>query len=337
MVRAAILGQDGFAVSDYEIRQKQKSYTYKTLEYFCREFPGNEYYFIIGEDSLQSFSTWRYPEKICARAKILVAIRQDAGSFDVGSLRREIEENYRKFGQRLQMLRTQNFPISSTQIRQNLYQDETVEERLPKEVYDYIRNHGLYKMKKEYDIKSMEQTLKKELTNERYRHTQGVMYTAAALAMRYLYPVSEAMAAGLLHDCAKCVSDEKKLSICKKNDLTVSEIERRHPQLLHAKVGAHLARKEYGITDQAVLHAIEVHTTGCAEMSLLDQIIFVSDYIEPGRAKAPRLADIRQEAFMDLNRCCAMILQDTMEYLSGSEKAMDQTTAEAFDYYRQYL
>lgn len=344
MVQAAVEDENmkmhvsRFAVSDYELLQGGKSYTYKTLEYFCRRFPQNEYYFVIGEDSLRSFSTWRNPEKICEMARLLVAVRQDQSGCDMRELQREIDENRKRFGSEIYLLQTENFPVSSTEIRKFLYQNDPIRNLLPGKVYDYILEYGLYKMKNtNYDLESMEHVLKKELSSQRYRHTMGVMYTAAALAMKYLYPIDEAMAAGLLHDCAKCISDKEKLDICRKNNLSVSETEAAHPQLLHAKVGAYLAESIYGVKDETILHAIKVHTTGTAKMSLLDKIIFAADYIEPGRQKAPRLSYIRQMAFTDIDRCCAMILQDTMEYLSGSEKAMDQTTAEAFSYYQKYL
>ena len=134
---------------------------------------------------------------------------------------------------------------------------------------------------------------------KRFAHTLGVEFTAAALAMKYQADVTDAQIAGLLHDCAKCLTDEKRVSICEKHQIPMTDIERRNPFLLHAKVGEHLAREKYGITNPDILNAIRFHTTGRENMSLLERIVFVADYIEPGRRQAPNLTEIRQLAFTD--------------------------------------
>ena len=108
------------------------------------------------------------------------------------------------------------------------------------------------------------------------------------------------MLAGLLHDCAKCLSTEKKIGLCVKKNIDITEVEISNPGLLHAKAGMVLAEEEYGIKDAQILHAIRLHTTGEADMGLLDKILFVADYIEPNRCEAPRLEEIRKLAFCDL-------------------------------------
>ncbi len=342
MVQEAIQDEPAFAISDMEIRSEGKSYTYRTLRYLTRHHPENQYYFILGEDSLESFSTWRNPQAICDCAQILAAVRQDLGETDNRKLEEEIEHCRSRFGPVFHLLHTENFPVSSTRIRQEISsgnRDENLlRQWLPDRVLAYIQKYHLYRTEGNgMDLDEIREVLKKELTKSRYRHTEGVMYTAASLAMRYLCSMEDAMTAGLLHDCAKCLSDDEKLRICREHDLPVSEVEERHPQLLHAKVGAFLAKEKYGVKSEEICHAIAVHTTGCADMSFLDKIIFVSDYIEPGRNRAPRLTAVRQAAFEDIDRCCAMILQDTVEYLSVDEKSMDPTTHEAYAFYKKYL
>lgn len=181
--------------------------------------------------------------------------------------------------------------------------------------------------------------VKKSLDRDRYEHTKGVMYTAAALAMAYEYPLDKAMMAGLLHDCAKCIPNEKKITLCEKNNIPITDIERQNPTLLHAKLGAFLARSRYGIDDPEICHAIEVHTTGEPDMGLLDKIIFVADYIEPGRDRAPHLTYLRRLAFEDLDLCIAEILHDTLHYLAEDNRkgAIDPATQLTYDYYAQKL
>ena len=95
----------------------------------------------------------------------------------------------------------------------------------------------------------IEKKLKKELDKERYTHTLGVMYTAAALAMAHQCSLEQAVYAGLLHDCAKCISNHDKLKLCKKHKIPVSSSEEQSPFLLHAKLGAYFAKKRYKVED----------------------------------------------------------------------------------------
>lgn len=182
-------------------------------------------------------------------------------------------------------------------------------------------------------ITEIENDLKKRLKPSRYQHTMGVMYTAAALSMHYQYPMEKALLAGLLHDCAKYESAGNLLKICMEHDIPVTEAERKSPQLLHAKVGALYAKERYGVTDPEILHAILVHTTGMPNMSLLDKIVFISDYIEPGRDKAKNLTEIRHMAFEDLDQTCAKILKDTLDYLKERGQNIDQTTEATYEFY----
>lgn len=170
---------------------------------------------------------------------------------------------------------------------------------------------------------------------KRFAHTLGVEFTAAALAMRYQADVTDAQIAGLLHDCAKCLTDEKRVSICEKHQIPMTDIERRNPFLLHAKVGEYLAREKYGITNPDILNAIRFHTTGRENMSLLERIVFVADYIEPGRRQTPNLTEIRQLVFTDLDAAMLKILEDTLSYLRATGGELDPMTEITYEYCRR--
>ena len=185
----------------------------------------------------------------------------------------------------------------------------------------------------EYDFMALQKKLKKELDSARFQHTLGVMYTSAALAMAHDGDLMKAQAAGLLHDCAKAIPNDEKLELCKKYGIIVSDVERENPSLLHAKLGAYIAREKYGVMDDEVLHAIYVHTTGEPGMSTLDKILFVADYIEPNRDSQPNLEYVRKIAFWDLNQAMEGILYDTLEYLKKSEKQIDSMTQKTYEYY----
>ena len=155
---------------------------------------------------------------------------------------------------------------------------------------------------KTMDLKKIRKAMEKTLDAQRYEHTLGVSYTAAALAMRYGADIRKAQLAGMLHDCAKCLTNEKKFQICEKHNISINDAERKNPSLLHAKVGSFLAMEEYHVTDPDVINAILNHTTGRPGMSVLEKIVYIADYIEPARKQAPNLGEIRRLAFEDLDK-----------------------------------
>ena len=140
-------------------------------------------------------------------------------------------------------------------------------------------------------IKDLKKDLKREMDDSRYEHTLGVMYTSAALAMRYEYDMERAM----------------------------------------------LAKVKYDIDDEEVLGAIRWHTTGKPNMNLLEKIVYVADYIEPRRDKAPNLKEIRKLAFMDMDLALLKILEDTLGYLGDSPEEVDSMTRETYEYYKAQI
>lgn len=186
-----------------------------------------------------------------------------------------------------------------------------------------------------YDLEKMNRKLKKYIDESRYIHTKGVMYTSASLAMAHGEDLLKAQVAGLLHDCAKCIPNDKKIKMCIKHDIEMSETETANPFLLHAKLGAYVANKKYHVTDEAILSAVRYHTTGRADMTLLEKIVFVADYIEPNRYKARNLTEIRKISFIDLDEAVYMILRDTLIYLKSNPKNIDTTTNDAYEFYKE--
>lgn len=184
------------------------------------------------------------------------------------------------------------------------------------------------------EILRIQKKLKYELDYYRYDHTIGVMHTAACLAMRYGEQVERALLAGLLHDCAKCIPSDEKIKMCERYKIEISEAERANPGLLHAKLGAYRAKHHFSIKDEDILHAIHYHTTGCPEMTLLDKILYVADYIEAGRRPLPNLAEVRRLAFCDLDACLYRILKDSLVYLESRGCVVDPMTENTFLYYK---
>ena len=187
------------------------------------------------------------------------------------------------------------------------------------------------------DLKKIRKYMEKELDAKRYEHTLGVAYTAAALAMCNDVDPVKAETAGLLHDCAKCFSDDKKISVCRKNNMEINSVESRNPYLLHAKAGYCIAKNKFDIEDQDILNAILNHTTGRPGMSTLEKIIYIADYIEPSRKQAPNLSEVRKLAFQNLDQALLKILTDILSYLESGGGEIDPLTKETYDYYADLL
>ena len=185
-------------------------------------------------------------------------------------------------------------------------------------------------------LKKLRHAMEKTLEPKRYEHTLGVAYTAASLAMVHEADVEKALIAGMLHDCAKCMPFHKQIAVCEKHNVSLSEVERtENSPLLHAKAGSTLARIEYGITDNDILNAISYHTTGRPDMSTLEKIIYIADYIEPGRKTLPNLSRVRKIAYQNLDDTMRQILNDTLEHLKEKGGSIDPMTKETYQFYIQ--
>ena len=181
----------------------------------------------------------------------------------------------------------------------------------------------------------IDEALRKLLPKKRYRHSQGVRFISAALAMAHGADLKKAETAGLLHDCAKYLPDKELYKLSRKNHVELSEAEERNPALIHAKLGEYFAKSKYKIDDPEILSAIRYHTTGRADMTLLEKIVFTADYIEPMRFKSISLPLIRKTAFEDIDECVFLIMQDTLNYLANTTKDIDKTTAKAYNFYKE--
>ena len=170
--------------------------------------------------------------------------------------------------------------------------------------------------------------LKKELNQHRYMHTVGVSAAAMALAERYGADPEKAKIAALLHDCAKNVPTEEAIVYCHENDVFLKDICYYEPSLIHAYHGAHLAKVEYGIDDEEILHAIYYHTTGCDDMSLLDKIIYVADAIEPLRTQAG-VENLRKIAFEDIDEAVIRSVDATVRHIINKGGMLDTDTIAA--------
>lgn len=169
--------------------------------------------------------------------------------------------------------------------------------------------------------------LAKTLSPKRLRHSLGVSATAAELAERHGADPAKARLAGLLHDCARGMPSNLLLQKAEAFAIVLNDVELREPALLHAPVGAKLAGTEYGIDDPEILSAIRWHTTGGPAMGLLDEIIFLADYIEPGRDFAG-VDKPRSLALTDLDAALLAVYDQTLIHLVEKRGLIHPATIE---------
>lgn len=172
----------------------------------------------------------------------------------------------------------------------------------------------------------------------RYLHSKGVANTALALAMCHGVDFEKAYLAGLLHDAAKAFPDGERVAFCEENDIPVTDAERKNPSLLHGKMAAHLLTTEFGIQDPEIASAITYHTTGRPDMTPLEMIVYIADYIEPSRHHSEELPKMRRIAFRSLPECVFMIAAETCEHLlTKKDQAVDPMTRETYGFYQDQL
>ena len=186
------------------------------------------------------------------------------------------------------------------------------------------------------EIEKIKANLKQCLSEKRYRHSIGVAEEAVRLAKHYGADEDKAYLAGLVHDCAKEIDAQEAVRLLREEYGIIPDAMKLHmPTLLHGPLGACIAQSRFDIYDTEILDAVRYHTTGKANMSLLSKIVYIADYIEPGRDQAPNLAWLRQLAFTDIDQAVCEILKQTLDYLRDQGGEIDPATEVTYSYYLQ--
>ena len=322
MIRFAVqaLNLDGVAeASDLELRREGKSYTLDTLREIRALYPKGELFLLLGTDMFLTFHQWRHPEEI-AKLCTLCAFHRSAldSAGDFASQKRRLE---RKFGAHVKFVDLQEVvDISSTRLRQMLPAGQGREFLAPA-VYGCILREGLYGTSadlRRLDLEDLRCVALSMLDPRRIPHVLGTEETAAALALRWGADEESARRAALLHDCTKKFDKELQLALCRQYGIEPDAAERREGKLLHAITGAAVAYADFGVSGE-VRDAIRWHTTGKADMTLLEKIIYLADYIEPTRDFCD-LTELRRLAFEDLDG--ALLLGFTMAVEDLAKKGM---------------
>lgn len=207
---------------------------------------------------------------------------------------------------------------------------------LPSSVHAYIRENGLYYTKADWKKLPMEELRAialKLLHPNRVKHVIGVMETAEKMAQHWGCDPVDAARAGLLHDVTKALDGPLQLTLCEAYGKILSDFDRKYPRTLHALTGSLVAERIFG-ENEAVVQAIACHTTGKADMSVLEKIIYVADYMEPNR-DFPGVEKLRQLAYSDLTGALKLGLEMTLEHLHRQGNEVSKASMDALSFLNQ--
>ena len=300
-------------VSGMEVCRPGMSYTADTLEQIRAADPSAELWLLMGTDMFLTLQNWREPEVITRLAGICTFARTQSDSGEL--LEIQAKHLQKTFGARTCVLQLPHIvDVSSTQLREQLAQGRG-QEYLSPAVYGYIIRQGLYGV--HYDLKQLpDRELRacsySMIRAKRIAHVKGTEEEAVRLARRWGGDEEKARRGAILHDCTKYLNMEEQLQLCEKYGIVLDDLERQAVKLLHAKTGACVARDVYGVSDD-VYEAIFWHTTGKADMTLLEKILYIADYMEPNR-DFPGVERLRELAYQNLDQAvlagCEMSIQE---------------------------
>lgn len=304
-------------ISDYEEKKGGVSYTYETLEYFRRENEGAELYFLMGEDMINDFPTWKNPDVISSLATLVFVRRSD--DFTGGEeTEKSIEHIKKTYGAKIIELDFCGSDDSSSKIRVYSKLGLSIAPFTDKRVVEYISKNGLYKGDINYE------RIKKYLPEKRLIHTAGVILTATLLSKKAGADKQKAELAALYHDVAKYLNPSDYPDFSDPSDGVDS--------VTHQFLGAYVLKNVFGIKDEEVINAVKYHTTGRKGMTALEKLIFTADAIEPSRSYK-NVDYLRRLTYGDFNAGFIEVLKEIYEMLEKSGNKIYYLTKEAYDCY----
>lgn len=330
MTRLAAEELEAAQALDIELAREGKSYTSDTLRALRTKYPGDELIFLVGTDMLLSLPDWHEPEVIAALASIAVFSRMPGRDAEIA---RAAERLRKKFGATVYVIPGVPVTVSSTELRAAL-PERSGRGMLSPAVYAYIIQKRLYGARPDLDW--LRQRAYSYLKPKRIPHVQGVEREAVRLAERWGVSKEDAAEAAICHDITKKLSREEQLRLCGKYAIIADDYERESEKLMHARTGAAFAGELFGLSD-AVKSAIRWHTTGRPDMTALEKITYLADYIEPNRAGFPGLEELRRACYDDLDAAMELATRMSLDEVRGKGQEPHENTLRAWRFYRDAI
>ena len=319
-------------VSDMELQREGTSYTYLTILALRKQYPDAQLVLIMGTDMFLSFDKWKNPDVILQNASLGVLYRGEKGEeAAICAKKREMEAK----GAKIELVKNDVVTISSTDLRRMLI-FRCADDFLPAGVNAFIQMNNLYNTGANYrhlNLKALEKAVVSLLKENRVAHVLGCRDTAVELAKRWGANETDAARAGLLHDITKALDGPLQLTLCKEYGIMLDAFSSQNPKTLHALTGSLVAQRIFG-ENEAVVNAIRHHTTGKANMNLLEKIIYVADYMEPNR-DFPGVEKLRALAFTDIDAALKLGLEMTIHMLKEQGREISAESEEALMWLRR--
>lgn len=315
------------SISDMELRREGKSYTADTVDQLRELYPEDELFLAVGTDMLMSFEEWYRFDYLLKNCTLAVLARDDD---DIDKLREFSAYLRERYSARIVTLPHVPLPMSSSEIRSKLRLRKGAD-LLDDSVYSFIIKNGYYDALPE--LAWLRGKVMEYLSPDRIAHTAGCESEAVMLAKRWGDDPETAAAAGILHDITKKLNSDEQLILCKKYGIILDNAELSNPKLLHAKTGAAFAKELFGVSGD-IYEAIRWHTTGKPDMTLLEKIIYLADYIEPTR-DFPGVEALRALAYKDIDDAMAMALEMSLEDITSRNIEPYKDTIEAYLWYKK--
>ena len=326
MLRLGAADISGALVSDIELRRGGSSYTFETVAQVRQQYPDRELVLFMGTDMFLSFHTWRNPAQILENASLGVFYRGDRDELAAVDKQKEFLQSK---GATVYLMKNPVTEISSTDLRRMLA-FRCAEEFLQPSVADYIRSNGLYGTDRALiglSPEDLEKCVVSLLKPSRMTHVLGCRDTAVELAKIWGADQTDAARAGLLHDITKALDGPLQLTLCRAYGIVLDDFSAHNPKTLHALTGSLVAQRIFG-ENAAVVNAIRSHTTGKADMNILEKIIYVADYMEPNR-EFPGVERMRDLARTDIDAALQMGLEMTLKLLKEQGKEISPGSQQA--------
>ena len=187
------------------------------------------------------------------------------------------------------------------------------------------------------NINQMDKKLKETLSERRYAHSVGVMESAVEMAERFGADVEKARIAGLLHDCAKEIDKDEAVRLCDEMKIEIDDEKRVQKGLLHADLGAEFIKRDYNIDDKEIYDAVKYHTMGRRDMTILDKIIYLADFIEPNRRDFDGLSELKELCKKDLDEAMLFAINLSISFVTGKGKTLHKQTVDTKDYFQKKI
>ena len=322
-------------VSALELEREGKSYTSDTLRAIRQTYPDAELWLLMGTDMFLTLHLWHEPEVILSLAGICAFGRTEQDGEALFAPQRE--QLQKDFDAKITTITLPGLvDISSTRLREQLENGGGGQYLLPS-VYGYILMHRLYGTKadlKNLDLNQLRACSYSMMRAKRIPHVMGVEEEAVKLAQRWGADPELARRAGILHDCTKYYELPEQLDICEEYGVRLDALEQKAVKLLHSKTGACIARGVFGQPD-AVYDAIFWHTTGKADMTTLEKVLYIADYMEPNR-DFDGVERLRHLAYTDLDKAMLLGVEMTIQEMQQRQVPIHTNTLQARDWLRQH-